>query len=251
MNNPTIVGDWAEWIQTTTRTIGVDVEGASLLEIGPGHSLGIANALLLTGAKRVVPIDIRRLADPSDKTYLPAVEQELRRRGLLAAEKNPTVGRGRAGLDYTMVSPRSGWPFPNESFEIVYSFYSGEHLRAPARVLAEAYRVLKPGGVCLQRIDLKDHYDPEGDWLGFLRYDEWLWELMHSERGRWCNRLRAPQWRALVSEHFDEIVSFEEIRKPLPIAFDPEQLAKVFRGYSREDLGVAEIWLAARKSPAG
>lgn len=60
-------------------------------------------------------------------------------RGLIAAN----------GLDPGRIvnAPGEALPFPDAHFDIVYSSNVLEHTAAPARVLAEALRVLKPGGV--------------------------------------------------------------------------------------------------------
>src|SRR5438105_13313548 len=49
------------------------------------------------------------------------------------------------------------------------------------------------------------------NWLHSLYYEPWPWEAMYSRRGKWCNRLRAPDWRELFEQYF-EVVCFEELR---------------------------------------
>jgi hypothetical protein len=106
--------------------------------------------------------------------------------------------------------------------------------------------VLRPGGLCMHAIDLRDHYHLEGNWLKFLEYERPLWEAMTSRRGKWTNRVRAPQWRALFEERF-EVLTFDEDHWRLPIGFSRDQAVTPYRDMSEHDLSVGELWVVARK----
>src|SRR5262249_46127451 len=75
-----------------------------------------------------------------------------------------------------------------------------EHLRWPAITLGEGARVLRPAGLIIARIDLRDHYAlrpgpwrEREEWLDCLRYPAWLWWLASSRRAAYVNRLRASE----------------------------------------------------------
>jgi ubiquinone/menaquinone biosynthesis C-methylase UbiE len=53
------------------------------------------------------------------------------------------------GLDSSRIVCGTGEeiPFPDESFDIVYSFQVLEHVQNPYKVLQESWRVLRPGGI--------------------------------------------------------------------------------------------------------
>lgn len=53
------------------------------------------------------------------------------------------------GLDPERIAAGTGeaLPFPDETFDIVYSSYVLEHVNDPVKVLTESVRVLKPGGI--------------------------------------------------------------------------------------------------------
>lgn len=61
------------------------------------------------------------------------------------------------GLDPQRISPAKGedLPFPDGSFDIVYSSFVLEHVQDPVQVLKEAVRVLKPGGFL--KFELPNH----------------------------------------------------------------------------------------------
>ena len=63
-------------------------------------------------------------------------------------------------LDEGRVSDAGEIPFPDESFDLVFSDNVLEHLAEPQQVFLEVARVLKPGGVFMFKTPNKWHYMP-------------------------------------------------------------------------------------------
>jgi len=150
-----------------------DVAGKAILELGPGKRLDVLRAARRDGARRCVAVDIVPYRDPEP------------------------------GIEYRIYDGRS-LPFGDAEFDVVWSWSVFEHLRWPAITLGEVARVLRPDGVMIARIDLRDHYAlrpgpwrEREEWLNCLRYPAWLWWLASSRRAAYVNRLRASEWMTL------------------------------------------------------
>jgi SAM-dependent methyltransferase len=253
MDAPEIVIDRAVRIVEAARAGGTPIVGARVVEIGPGHTLGLAMSLLLTGAARVEAVDTVRYAvsqpDPRSFTELwrRATEAGLVDRTNVA-DPEAELARAAARLEYRVVDGREGWPFPEQSKDIVYSFSVLEHVRDLRGLLEESARVLRPGGLSIHTIDLRDHYNlgPGENWLEFLEFDDRQWERMTSARSAWCNRMRAPELRALFAEIF-ELVEFTEHTDDLPPDFDRRRIASRFRRFDLDELSVSSVSVVARK----
>ena len=193
MNDPEEVRRRARRVTEAMEAEGLLVAGARLVEVGPGHTLGVGVALLLAGASELLAVDTHPYASPSAPgPYLPLGGEEAVRGAL---------GRLRCRL-----AGREGrWPLEDASADVVYSFSVLEHVRSVDALLEEAWRVLRPGGLAIHSIDLRDHFqlDPGEDWLRFLRYPDRQWDLMTSRRSNWCNRLRSPELRERFARRFE------------------------------------------------
>jgi SAM-dependent methyltransferase len=244
-NYPELMCGWAQQVIDAAKQGGVDIKGAKLAEVGPGHSLGVALNLLLAGAAEVFACDVKRFADPANVEPLRPIADCWKKRHPEMGNL-PDLKQLMTRLQYAIVRDDGSWPVTPGSMDVVFSYFAGEHLRAPAEVLAETHRVLRPGGVCMYAIDLRDHINRDRNWLQFLYYEPWLWEAMTSRRGQWSNRLLAPQWRKLFEKKF-EIVNFDARQKPIPPQFNRDRLAAPFRAYSTDELSVDYVWAVARK----
>jgi SAM-dependent methyltransferase len=118
--------EWADWIQgelLPSLTAGVDL-GAEMLEIGPGP--GAATGWLCHQVRRLVTLEIDEEAAAG-----------------LAAEHD-------GGNVEVIVGDATGRTFGDASFDSVATFTMLHHVPTAAaqdQILAEALRVLRPGGV--------------------------------------------------------------------------------------------------------
>ena len=146
------------------------LDGLRVLELGPGHGSMLAAAAVASGASYAA-FDIR--------ATLPSAEVE------------------RLDIDYR-TDPAGALSWPDDTFDVVWSYSVLEHVTHPDAVLADVHRVLRPGGRTVALIDLTTHAHGRRDprlMFEFLRFSERTWRLMTSNRSIYVNRLRRSQWR--------------------------------------------------------
>jgi SAM-dependent methyltransferase len=252
MDDVDIVVERAARVVEAAGSGSAPIRGAQLVEIGPGHSLGVAVSLLLAGASQVDAVDtVRYVPSRPDTRSFAKLSHRCTEAGLAdaaEADQADALAEAVARLRYCVVEGRDGWPFPEGSTDIVYSFSVLEHIRDVRGILEESARVLRPGGLSIHTIDLRDHYNlgPGENWLKFLEFEDRQWDRMTSARFAWCNRLRAPELRALFSAVF-ELVEFTESAADLPAGFDHRRVASRFRGFDLDELSVSSVSVVARR----
>ncbi|HUU90710.1 MAG TPA: class I SAM-dependent methyltransferase [Phycisphaerae bacterium] len=113
---------------------GVDVpEGATVLEIGCGYGDGVLLIAQRFAGARVVAMDL-------DEEIVAAAQQRI----ALPPRWARAVATDRITL---LCGDATALSFPDAAFDAVILFGMLHHVREWRRVIAEAHRVLRPGGV--------------------------------------------------------------------------------------------------------
>ena len=149
------------------------------------------------------------------------------------------------GIDYRLASAVD-LPFPDQTFDFATAFMSLMDVPETERVLAEAYRVLKPGGFlqfsithpCFDtphRRNLRDEsrktYAVEvGEYFRELNgeFDEWLFKATPAEEKFGLRKFKIPRFRRTVSHWLNLLIAtgfqLERVEEPRP---SDETVAKV------------------------
>jgi SAM-dependent methyltransferase len=77
-------------------------------------------------------------------------------------------------LDEGKVAFGEGVPYPDESFDLIFADNVLEHIPEPAKVFAEVFRLLRPGGIFLGKTPNKWHYMPLIARLTPHRFHKWV-----------------------------------------------------------------------------
>jgi SAM-dependent methyltransferase len=233
----------------------------AILEIGSGPTFGLALCALAAGARRVANVEINGDRVVYDRRLYEAILAALAERGY------PHVARARQALRWaedratpdgdTLVTRYGtnarGLEFPSETFDFVFSIAALEHVHRPdlGSVLAEVHRVLRPGGLTSHRVDTRDHYQRHTENpLQFLRYPEWLYMLMYSNRESFSNRYRLSDFIRLFSA-----AGFHDVRVREVARYDDDatwqsfspHVHRSFAGYSPEDLRVVSFLIEGER----
>lgn len=177
------------------RYAGLERFTGSVCEIGPGDNFGVALLLLKYGAAEVHAIDRYRPHRNTARQGL-IYKTLAKRHGLdhlFDGEPGESTIRG---LHYYPGQPAE--TFFGETplrFDAIISRAVIEHLYDPLLALTHMYRVLRPGGLMVHRIDLRDHGMFAGHHpLTFLMIPKPIYRRMVMHSGR-PNRLLLPAYR--------------------------------------------------------
>lgn len=203
------------------REAGRDIRGARFLEVGTGRMVNLPTALWLCGAAEVVTVDL----NPYLSGELVAESNEYLRRNreavlkLFGAEAESPLFQERfaqllafrgdlkallklTGIEYLSPADATRLPRPSGSFDFHISYAVFEHIPAEVikAILAEAERVLKPGGLLMHTIDPSDHFANDDDSItaiNFLQFSDREWNRLAGNKFMYHNRLRAYEYLEL------------------------------------------------------
>ena len=170
------------------------LDGLVALEIGPGDSLFSAIIGRSLGVSETFLLDAGDFAETNLEKYYNLIE--------LLAKKDTYNISGLSGANsiqdllhrcratYLTNGLESIKTIPNESMDFIWSQAVLEHIRLKEfpTYCREMRRILRAGGICSHRVDLKDHL---GGALNNLRFSKGIWESeFMAKSGFYTNRIR-------------------------------------------------------------
>ncbi|MDQ2982982.1 MAG: class I SAM-dependent methyltransferase [Actinomycetota bacterium] len=245
---------------------GRDLGDAVFYEFGAGWDLVIPLTYYALGVERQLLVDIRpsirlelvnatiaqhaRLRDRIEEQ----AGHELRPLGVEPIRDVKELER-RFGITYYAPRDARETGLPADSVDFATSTDTAEHVPEQdlSRILAESRRLLRPDGALSWRVDMQDHYsyfDRSVSRYNFLRFSDRRWGAVNSTL-HYQNRLRYPDYLRLVREAGFELLA-ERPSRPTEedlTALRSVELARRFRDYDPDELGVKTLGIVARPLP--
>ncbi|MEZ0229375.1 MAG: class I SAM-dependent methyltransferase [Planctomycetota bacterium] len=273
--------DWAEQCSSTivyaeqsifesqqrliTRHKG-GLKGLRLLELGPGHTVGPGLLLYAHGVEYYAAADLFPLAARSSEMYRrlrrrlsrqisfladpalkPALAEILRRYDAAVDTTKPDAVFDASKIDWRCPVDAAKLPFPDASFDVIYSNAAFEHFMDPMAAAKECARVLAPGGVGLHQIDFRDHRDSSRP-LDFLVFDDEEWRRMNADMVCYTNRLRSHDFEEVFAATGLSVDLVEpNLRRPVEPGIR-DRLNPRFRDKPPEELEVLSAFFVVRKA---
>jgi hypothetical protein len=228
----------------------IDVRDADVLEIGPGDHLASGLAFVACGAKSYTSCD-RFLGDYASESakqwYKMVAEHWPPDLPEWPEALNPALfpeGMSNVhSLAYAIEDKFDAGPF-----DLICSYAVGEHVSDVRAFAALTRRLLRPNGVAVHTVDFTPHNcwrtEYEDPYI-FLRFPDFLWRLMGSQRGT-PNRVRFHEYKAILEE--------------AGLAVDVRNRIEAFKGYepprrlvgvSRESLETGEATFVCKALAPG
>ena len=244
----------------------------TIAELGPGDSLGIGLAALLSGAAKYLAFDVHEYASAErnlsifeelvqlfkartpvpDETEFPGISPKLRSYGfpasiLTEARMNVAlaperIDRIRNSLrncksEFSLIQYRVPWlsssVIERNSIDLVYSQAVLEHVDNLSEVYDCMNSWLKPTGFVSHQIDLKCHGWAK-EWNGHWAYSDFMWKLIRGKDAWMINREPKSTHLRLLRESGFEIIRCDPVTTPSKLKQD--SLAKRFRNFETDDL---------------
>jgi hypothetical protein len=261
---------------------GLDPDPKCVAELGPGESLGVGLAALLTGCEQYFAFDVvqhsgaeknERVFDelvvllqnrtpipgpdefPEIKPYLerydfPAdiLDEDRLARALAPAR----LARIRASLRSqgkdSVIHYRVPWDgadvLEKESVDMIFSQAVLEHVDDLRGTYRAMYSWLKPMGYMSHQIDFKCHGTAR-EWNGHWRYPDWVWRLVRGRRAYLLNRQPHSAHLAMLQEEGFKVVCDRTVTKDS--CYKASDLARRFRSLVAEDLVTSGAFIQSVK----
>jgi len=243
---------------------GCGVEAKTFCELGTGWDASAALALLSLGAGKVHSFDLNRHLDP--RMMMKGEDMIRHREGYQESDELPfapdvesIVRRTDPGrlqhecFVYHAPADARSTGLPDESIDVFFSLAVLEHVEASVirEILAESFRILKPGGFCYHYIQPAMHavqVDPQATTVEYLRFSDFWWDMLFANDISHENRLRAPEYAELLKRAGFEICgNWHTLDQKALAALPRMRLDDRFAHFAPEELATDYVWLLCQK----
>jgi SAM-dependent methyltransferase len=222
----------------------------NVLELGPGDSLFTIMIAKALGASRTWLVDAGSFAT-TDMVKYDQMLSFLHQKGfLLPFKNNPRTlvdVLSECNGEYLTEGIPSLAYLPSEKVDFCFSHTVLQHIWKSdfTKMVDELFRILKPDGVCIHRVDLRDCLG--GGTLNNLRFSEATWEGdLFRKSGFYTNRIRFNEMVGIFEQTGFKctvlnVVRWEQLPTPR------EKMDPAFRQLPNDDLLVSEFEILLKK----
>ncbi|MCJ7443555.1 MAG: hypothetical protein MUO26_03325 [Methanotrichaceae archaeon] len=280
---------YSVWLRHLVMALGNDPKSIpkTVLEFGPGDSLGIGLAALLSGAEKYYALDVIKYADIDKnlKIFNELVKLFKKRESIPTNIEFPEVRPVLESYEFPhniltedvldislnderikliknnianiykkkneMIQYSAPWDDPGivgpQSVDMAISQAVLEHIEN----LEDIYRLLSlwlvGGGVMSHTIDLKSH-GCSNKWNGQLTYSDPIWRLMKGNRKYFLNRYTYSSHIEIQKKyHFNILIINKDFRSS---DVSRDELNPRFKSLPDEDLEISTVYILSNKVPS-
>ena len=253
----------------------------TIVELGPGDSLGIGLSALLSGAKKYIAVDALKYAGVEknqnvlnelatlfstcsripDSVEFPEVKPFLENYDFpkwLSCPQETVLNHRIQKISHALRNP--GYPdaiiayhspeaayahIADNSVDFIFSQAVLEHVDKLEEAYSNCYKWLAPGGLMSHQIDFKSH-GMSWEWNGHWTYSSFLWRMIKGRRPYLINREPCSTHLRIMEKAGLDIVSIE--RKRRTSRLERTQLADRFSHLTEDDLTTAGVYVIAKKT---
>jgi SAM-dependent methyltransferase len=237
---------------------GFKISGAQIGELGPGDSLGIGLAALLSGAARYVGLDIVRYSAKADleKMFdellsmhtkgerIPDDKEFPFVRPRIDSYEFPRDAVDRRNISTKVEEIRNQPQIDQASLDLIFSQAVLEHIDSLEETYRAMFAWLKPGGYASHVIDFRAH-GRAPFWNGHWAYSDWQWRLVRGKREYLLNREPLSTHVVLAKKVGFELLLIE--RNQAPNGLEVQVLAPRFRRLDADDAHTSGVFLILQK----
>lgn len=253
-------------------------------ELGPGDSIGMGVAALISGCEKYYAFDVVEYADigknlaifdelvqlfekresiPSGDEFAnlkPGLDsfdfpaQILTQERMQAALDGPRIEQiresiRRPNVEGSLIHYRVPWydagVLDEETADMIFSQAVLEHVDDLPNTYQAMCRWLKPDGYVTHQIDFKSHgITPQ--WNGHWRYSDFMWKIIRGKRTYLLNREPYSTHVKMFDENGFEIVCEKKVERDSELSLD--DLAARYSHFTNEDLTTSGVFFVAVKA---
>ena len=253
-----------------------------VMELGPGDSIGVGLAALLSGAEHYIACDVEKRMELEDNLpILNELVELFKRRAAIPNEiEFPDVGPKLTNYDFpdyliedsivrdvtadaycrirnsirsvdrseSCISYLAPWydagVVNNGSVDLVISQAVLEHVYDLDAMYGSIYRWLRRGGIASHQIDYKCH-DTACQWNGHYTYSDFVWRLLRGRRTYFINREPHSKHVSLLNKHGYKLRTERVYRAGSKL--ERADLARRFKDLPEDDLTTRGAIIQAEK----